>query len=509
MDNYYNGGGRQRLLCRQRALQEVGCEVTLPDYQPEIKRLLWVNATPSAPESYIGGGTMELSGRVEYRILYAGHDGALYSYCHTEDYRYALPADPGSNCDPSGGIVGYAELTPESMSGRVSGPRRINLRCRLFTDAALYGMEERVELPADDTVQRLIGSIPAAHLFFGVAEPVSLGEEIPLESGDGDLRVISCDGRVFLSDAEAGSGVVICRGEVALKLLALREGREEPPFHMHRRIPFRQEVAVEGAEVNCTASAWGTVENLRVSVEEGRLQCDMELILSAQAGRNEEFSYVKDLYSTAAVCENRYADTPIHALERLTMANFTLSSRPEEGESLLQEGEFLVDSDALCLPPSVQSERGHLVLTGKCLCRFLIRSAEEYILREQEVPYRYEVEGDLPAGGVENCRARVWVIGCRGRSDGGRVFLDAEVAVTLSVLSEASVHTVKGTKMGELLPEREKGWTLCYPAPGDTLWSIGRRYCLPLSYIGEKNALPEAPGADHVASLADAGVLLL
>ena len=67
----------QDLLLSRVLTQDITREISLPDYQPEIKRLLRVSATTQPPTRYIGGGNIEFSGNIDFSILYAAEDGAL------------------------------------------------------------------------------------------------------------------------------------------------------------------------------------------------------------------------------------------------------------------------------------------------------------------------------------------------------------------------------------------------------------------------------------------------
>ena len=64
-------------ICDKTVTAEAGCEFSMPDYQPEIRRLLRVNATLLPPTSYVGAGKAEFVGAVRYDMLYSAADGGL------------------------------------------------------------------------------------------------------------------------------------------------------------------------------------------------------------------------------------------------------------------------------------------------------------------------------------------------------------------------------------------------------------------------------------------------
>ena len=74
---------------------DLAAEFLLPDYQPEIKRLLRVRAIPLPVDQYVGGSAAELSGAVEFQALYAAEDSSLWCVTKREDYRLSCPFEAG------------------------------------------------------------------------------------------------------------------------------------------------------------------------------------------------------------------------------------------------------------------------------------------------------------------------------------------------------------------------------------------------------------------------------
>ncbi|MBQ2249094.1 MAG: DUF3794 domain-containing protein, partial [Clostridia bacterium] len=297
----------QMPLCDRQILTEISADVSLPDYQPEIKRLLRVRATALPTDKYVGAGSAEIAGSVEYRILYTGNDGGLYCATHVEEYRLSVPVERPLDFEPSEGIVCDAVTLAEPAVFRAAAPRRISLRSRLRTRVRMYGLrapEERILGKAPGEAERLMGRAECARVFFGNGETRSLADEILLEDASKEWRVVSAEGQVFVGDATAGSGTVICRGEVCLQLLCAAETDGETCLLL-RRIPFHEEVPTDGAEVNCACRADGVCTELRVTVGEGKILCEVGLRLRTVAQRNETVSYTRDLYFPSVLAEVR------------------------------------------------------------------------------------------------------------------------------------------------------------------------------------------------------------
>lgn len=498
-------------LCDRRGVTELSADFSLPDYRPEIKRLLRVRATVLPPDKYIGAGNADFSGGIEYSILYAGNDGALYCINETGDYQFGVPLEITSDIDLNDGMTCDVDLLTESVTGRVAAPRKVSVRCRLRTHVRLYGtrvLEESLSGASEDSIQRLRGEASCAHVFLGTGEPLQLGDEILCDAqGSEDLRVISAEGQVFVNEAVAGSGVVNCRGEVCLKLLCTQDESTTVPTPLFRRIPFTQSVPTDGAEVNCDACADGVCYGLNVTVEDGRILCEVNVRLRTHAQRNDQIPYTRDLYSTSAAGESRYTSCVTAQAIKCVNGNFSLNTALTTEEAGIKSGSNILDVSLFPTVSSVEAEHGKYYLNGHCRVHLILSDGEEISAQEFELPFRYETDGGTNP--PTEYTAAVTPISCRARADGERIGIDAELAVGLALRGETRFDTVTEATFKEPVNRGSAVYTICYPSREDTLWSVAKRYHRPVSTVSDINSLTGAPAADSADSLSGISYLLV
>ncbi len=510
MRNTMDGIRVQVPVCDKTVVSELSSDFSLPDYQPEVKRLLRVRAAFAPPAKYIGAGSTDFSGTVDYTILYCGNDGALYSTTETAEYNFSAPMEMTSDIDFNEGLTCDVDLVPDMTVGRVAAPRKLSVKCRLRAHVRIWGtqiLEDTAKNLDQSTLQRLCGHASCARIFTGLGEPLALGDEILLDSESADLRVIAAEGQVFVGEAAAGSGTVNCRGELCLKLLVCHESREEPPSALLRRIPFTQAVTTDGAEVNCDACADGVCTELRITVEEGRILCEATLRLRTRAQRNETISFTRDLYSTNAACEARTLTRVLPEAVKCLNGNFSLNTTLPLEEVGIRPGMQVLD---LALTPTVTSlegEHGKCYLNGKCRAHLILSDGEETSAQELELPFRYETDGcgETPS----DFDAAVDAISCRARIDGERLGIDAELAVAMALRTESRIDMLTEVHLGEQFGRTGAAYTICYPAKDDTLWSVAKRYHRAVETVSEMNALAGLPAADSAESLAGVRYLLV
>ena len=68
------------------AVCEVSEDFVLPDYIPEVRRVVGVRASVSSDGKYLSGDELETDGGVTYNVLYVGGDGVLCMTSQTSSY---------------------------------------------------------------------------------------------------------------------------------------------------------------------------------------------------------------------------------------------------------------------------------------------------------------------------------------------------------------------------------------------------------------------------------------
>lgn len=503
-------------ICDTTVTNEVSGEVSLPDYQPEIKRLLRVSATVQPPSHYVGGGAMEFSGTVDYCIFYTGNDGRMYCFPTSQDYSVRVPLEAGADFDLSDALVCYAHSEPEAIISRVSGPRRMSVKCRLRSRVKAYGscvIEEKRQGTADDGEERLLHEATSTVSSYTLGTPFVLSDEILLErDGEeegGEYRIISGDARALISEASCAAGRVNCRGELILKLLLARDGKDEIPMTVWRKIPIDHIVPLEGAEEGGAATVTGHCTELDLSMEDGRVVCEAEVVLEVCARRDRTLTYTSDLYAIGRESSTEMKHYRLPRALRCVNGNMTQSESLSSEELGLNGDGRVVDVHGTAQIEDVSIDRGRYVVNGKCRYTLIVACDGEMLAKELERPFRYTADAAPDESTPLGWEGQADVVSARAVLDGERAAIDAEIGIRLCFMSEDEIAVVSSMSVGESIERPTGRMLLCYPSPDDTLWSIGKRYHASTDALAESNHLPTAPRADAPASLGDGGVVVI
>lgn len=494
MDKYSALGEEYGELELSAAEKNVTCELTsdfsLPDYQPEIKRLLRVTASMLPPSKFFGAGEAELTGNIDYYVLYMGSDGEVYCAPLTGEYSVSLPIDNDGGVDLGDELMTAVQMIPESVSGRVTSPRHITVKCRLRTHARIYGKARVIcDVKGGGNVEVLRAEAENSHLCFGTGDMLMLTDEVIPDASRGDFRVVCADGQVLINEVSCGRDEVICRGEVHLKLMLGNEDGGVPSATL-RRIPFSSIIPCEGASPESSAYAKGTLAELTVTVDEGRILIECGVLLECVCQKNLRQEYIADIYSTENECECGYRSLSVPRGICAFNRNLTLGESMSLDEAGISAGAIVADTNACAVVDSFSFEGGKCRMVGRCKFNLQLYDGSDYSGTDIEFPFKYEYELSRgEAGNDMECDAEAGVVFCRARVDGERIGLDAEISLCGRIWENIE-HTVLDSCMqGDALSASAGEVTVCYPSSNDTLWSIAKKYNASIDGVIASNKL--------------------
>ncbi len=513
---YSNRIGIPMILCDETCYAELSDDFTLPDYMPEIVRLLRVGVRVAPAESYLSGGVVKVACPLGYEVLYVGGDGNI---CYTE-----LPASCEFSAsvltdvvwEQSKGAELWTDVSPESVISRVNGARKLNVRCRMAARIRAIGkrrVADEQSFPEDGQLQKLFSSAVYSVESFGANNDINVMDDIgTLRDGE---KYLCTDCRVFVEQATAYDGYAECRGTIVMKHLLSGENGELRSIS--DKMNFSEIVEADGMRSGDSVAAFGrcfeTVRNGDDEGEEGTVapvSVSASVSIKVRGFRNEEIKYLKDAYSITNECflqTERYR-LPLH--RAVFNRNMTFGgSESLEKIPNLTEYSRIMDVYAEAYDGKAElSDNGRYVINGKCRFSLIIANevaeddggSPEYSAAEVELPFKYECaeEGDgFDVGGIE-----LECIGARARLDGEKLELGCEIAIACGIVGYSEAEAVCSLTLGDTAERIRRGFTVCYPDKNDSLWSISKKYRARVDHTAEENGIELSTDADGCETLA-------
>lgn len=487
---------------------ELSSDFTLPDYQPEIKRLLKIGASVLPPSKYVGDNQAEFGGNIDYYVFYTGSDNEIYCVPLTGEYKIEMPTLQGVDWSLSN-LIGSIDIQPDMISGRVVSPRKINVKCRLKSQARIFGdVATARDFESERDNEMLSGIATASRAILLSGDMLKLSDEMIIDNRDGEIRVVSADGRAHINEINCADGTVNLRGDVYLKMLMMREGGGVP-YTVTRKLPFSQSLNVEGAAGRCSACAKATVCEMSMDVEENRILIEVGMLTDVTVIKNERVRYVKDMYSTQYKTDCQYKSMKLSSNASAINANFTLSDSVSLEDAGIAPECSVIDSSGVAMIEGVTyNEDGRMTANGKARFTLLLDRGGEYVCSDVEMPFKYSA--DVGERGEDTAHAlAASVISSRARIDGERVGIDAEIGIGGHIADVKEIQVLDEVSFGDEIEHGHGEILICYPSKSDSIWSVAKRYGSTVSELLRKNHLSDDAAYDSNQTLSGVNYLIV
>ena len=474
-------------------------EYTLPDYQPEVRRLLRIDARLVPSGKFLGGSKAEFAGSVVYNLIYTDGEGQLCSTELTSEYEFAVPLTGDAEEDAVSAVPRI-----ETVNCRLSGPRRLSLRALLRARIHVFAEEsaEGEEIAVGEDCRTLHFLDRSMAVRYYTAEGIGVGDTLPLDGMTPEqVRVISCEAQPLVRECRISPEGIVCRGELWVRVLCVGAGA---PLSISKKLPFEGTVPTdESAEADALCTAYACCTSVGCTPEAGSdggtvLALDIALTLFAETAQNRPIELLRDLYSTQHLTACSYKQLALTSLVGMTGGNFSVGGSVSRAEANADGVTAVLDCRAICDMEDTSFARGIVTVNGSCRVELLVSSAPagegtvEYSTVSFRTPFRSEVDmraANAESGRVE-CRC-AWLGGV-GRIEGDRLSFDGEIAVWARVTDTHTVTVLDRCAVDEEPLVREGATVIvCYPE-GESLWEIGRRYHVTPEHIAEMNHLPQS-----------------
>ncbi len=471
--------------------KETEFDGSLPEYCPDVIRLIRVDCTPYIDGCECTSDKIHINGRVVYDVLYETDRKNKLRYCSfTQEFRHTadLPKHELENMQAS------CHAACSKITCKMLSPRRLVLRARLELHTTACG----------ETVISMLSTQPVEGMFFRkkcirldtasetVGTELRFDETLPLLQGEKNIGEIIF-GCVALQPPQVTvtEGCAIAKTNAVVKVLYESEDAEGGYCMTAKSVPLS--VSLEDPAIregkHCTVtldmSAHSVLPELDQYGESRLLKASFSVSALATLVGSVETEVADDLFSTAHEETLAQTEMKIPSLYDIVDRSFTVDLKvPAEEPPFTALYDTTVRAGRIRATPA----DGGIELSGTMTVSVLGDSRDGIMHRDYTEEFVQFVPADLPESlaGVIADVAPFDVLPTL-HADGSisarvicnaKIFLYAEQQV--SFLSDI-------TKQVEL--EQEDVYTVAYffPSRTDDLWSVAKRYRVDPEFLRASN----------------------
>jgi len=470
--------------------QPIECDALLPDYCPDIVKVLKCGAITHVDSSSVSGNRLTIEGMALIQIYYASDQNQIR---HAE---YKVPFDKQIDlrAAPEKPIV---NITPsvDYVNCRAVNQRRIDVRGAVsFTVKVMDQREQQfISDAAGAGLQIRREMIKATHILGQSKNTFPVAEELELGYGKGQIgTIVRTSYRTHAHDHKVVSGKVVVKGDFMIHILYQPLEDEETLEVMEYMLPLSQIVDSEYADEDCLCDVELFVISCDITPKAGEdgeyraFDLDARVGANVTAHRHSEIPVAGDCYSTKYETASKQA--PVSFIRLIDMVSEII---PHKVALDLPEGvESLLDAWGDVQSISWKRQSGALVLDLKLnVCLFARMENRECLYFEHPTELSHTITLS------ENCGELQFEPTCKLLSCSYSLVGKEKIEMRCEVMVRGCVYcTIRREAISDISVDEEKVKVkeqnklyIYYADMGESVWKIAKNYNTAASAIWEEN----------------------
>ena len=476
--------------------QGVELEYVLPDYYPDVFKVLKCTLTPRVVSYSVSDNKLFIDGVVYIKVLYTG-DGSNEINVVDQRTTYSKTIELSRAVrEPTVSIFPSAEY----CTARALSERRIDIRGAVCLKVRVSGVYDSELLCGAEGM-----GIEVNTRSIGICDDRLCGgsqyivrEDIETGAGGGITAVISSECSAVVSDTKIIADKVVVKGEANIKALyMIKNSSGDPSVEvMEASVPLSRIVDLNSVTDSHIVTSEFDIMDLSLDIkqddsgENRTFACDMTVDCKVNAYRETRIKIVDDLYSTEYDSSFTVMPVKLESAPRAVNIQHTVKT-----EASCPDGSISEIYDAECAITGITagvSDNGRTKLNIRMLFRMTGRADDgsPLIVDKNESVY---IDTEIPSDDLFTVSPCSYVSGVSfGITNDNTAELRAQVNIIGSACHTETVNAVNEITVNEDKKKpknNDYALRLYFADEGERVWDISKRYNTSASAIMAENEL--------------------
>lgn len=475
--------------------QPVDLDFNLPDYCPDVQKILKCQVCPRITSRNISADRLDVDGVAIVKLLYIDAVKMCVRCCE-----HSLPFSNSFNLksSPQDAVV-FTKTKIDYVNCRALSPRRFDVHGAFSICAKVVGKEnhEIVTGVEQSDIEEKKKTIIVGNVTGIGQEQFSIEEVMELNPGKPEIEsIVRTDVSVSVNDYKTVANKLVVKGEATVRVLYVSDLDQGSLETIEYSIPVSQIVDVDGIDDDCVCDVSLEVLNYDIktqadgSGEDNLLALELKLVATAIACANSEVSILTDAYSRTYDTDLEYKQITIPKLAEC-IDEVCISKETLEIESKNVSQVIDIWSDIASINAKLEDE--NIVFTGKFnACILAYNGDNQTFYVERMIDFTHSIPWTDKSQSID-CKPNICILSMSYRITGsGDLEIRTEIKINAPVY-EMNVHKfINGIYINEdKLRKKDSGaaLTIYYADQGEDLWDIAREYCTSVDAIKSENEL--------------------
>lgn len=474
--------------------QSLELDYILPDYCPDIFRLIRCETVPIITDWSISGNKLTYELRCDMHILYCGEgSSAIQSVDQRRNFTKTVELRKAAESPE-------VKLVPKTdhINYRAVNKRRLDLRGAVSVKISVTGQQEQ-EVISDAfgmNIQLRKTPVKFAAQRLASDKNVHIEEDIELSAAQPDIAgILSCRCRTDSCEIKIISGKLLAKGEADVELLYVGDGIIEP---VSFSLSYSQIIDVDGLDESFECNVVPEVVSCDVAAvadNDGNnriIRCETELRLCCRAVKTMSAMIAADAFSTVYPCNVEMSDIKAEQIPAIYDESFRYSAKLADGENVPQTI-YAMWSEPKNINARIGDDGRSVVISGMLAYSMAAKDRSGMMImpdRDEAFEETIALPDDISGSSVSadvSVRGTAYDISAEGV-----LTAKSDIAVKLSVYSSDSIKAVTDITVDETVKKERDGdyaIKLYFGIENEDVWDIAKRYSTSVSAIMEENDL--------------------
>lgn len=473
--------------------QPVDSDISLPDYCPDIMRILKCTVQTDITNAKIVGDRASADVNAKITVIYADEKNTVCSY--KSDYPFSKYAELSSPCD---GASLTCTAKTDYVNCRAVSKRRIDIHgiVSLHFKVCGTGFSTIVSSASGEGIQLKRKGTDVSSTTVSVSKCFQLSSVEPVsETMPGIGKVISCFAAPLINETKIIKGKLLIKGEIAVRTTYCSDAENGETAVLGCSLPF-SEVA-EAADFNDDCKTDITLNIRQINAEpktdnDGEyryMNITAEVCAYIAAYEADSVNTVTDAYSTQSEISTEYSLIDFKKITDSISDSFTV----KQDIDISSLNPKKIYASILSEPETKCSfKSGKMTVNGKIpLCIIITDSEGTPVSCEREAEFEYSHAVCSETGDITGVpKLAVTGFSC-SLGENGTAQFKAEINISAVIFSCTKEKVLTSLSISDdgMKKDRKSSLTVYFCSGNESVWDIARHYNTTVEEIMEENGL--------------------
>ena len=472
--------------------QPVDIDFTLPDYCPDIEKILRCKITPQIFSRNISAGQLQVEGNTVISILYIDSEKGGMRAC---EQTLPFSASFRLNDVPEEYVI-QTSVKCEYVNCRALSRRRLtvhgafSLYAKVLTKGSItFGYPDEME-----NIEFKKKEINASKLCSLSSEQFSVTDEIQISGKPPVELIVDNDIKANITDYKIIPDKIMLNGELNVRLLYISDIESGKPEHLDYIIPFSEVIdspgLTEDSETCITLNVMSSDLSLKSDIlaENPLVNVDSRVCASIIAYSTEGVTIATDAYNTEFCSEPEFSRISIPSDTKIISGSFMHKDSLNLNDIKISE---IIDFSASVIPMTTNINEENLVINSKVNIKILALNSDNdpvYIDRAVDVSKEIELKNNYNS---ILCSDLSLISISYRLGDNNDIEIRCEFYYSFLLQKNTSFNVLSALDVDDNKPLNKKTCALSiyYADGGENIWDIAKMYNTKQNLIISENEL--------------------